>query len=213
MLKDETEKRIGQYYIWHLRRILKFNLSSIEGTSENTYFKKILFGSPLEKVLESAIPYHVEVAKQNAEINEVLNSKEYKEINLEFERLKKNKKYDVSWYQPWGPTSISDLAERLGKRGEYLIIYTYLSNMAHSHSYDHMITYRDNGLIFENIRNLENIDSVIKNTSSACYWIYKAILEKYLPSEIRSFAQMYSKEWKERSTNIPRVEYNDKEFS
>lgn len=209
MLKYETEKRASQYYIWHLRQILRYNNSSIDGTNENTEFKKILFGSPLEKVLEGARPFQKEIIKQSAGINAILKSKEYSAINLEFERLKKNKTYDVAWYRPWGPKSIADIADCIGQKGEYLIYYVYLSNMTHSQSYDHMITYLGNKLILENIRNIENIDTVIKTTSSICYRVYRSILEKYLPLEVESFVRKYFEEWMERSTNIPRVEYKD----
>jgi len=163
----------------------------------------------LEKVLESAHPFQKEIIKQNSEINAILKSKEYSVINLEFERLKKNKKYEVAWYRPWGPKSIAELATCLGQKGEYLIYYGYLSNMTHSQSYDHMIIYIGNKLIFENIRNLENIDTVIRTTSSICYRVYRSILEKYLPLEVDSFVRKYFEEWMERSTNIPRVEYKD----
>lgn len=212
ILKDETEKRASQYYVWHLRRKLKINLSSIDGTVENDELKRKLSGSPLEKILDSVISIQPEIKKQNDEINKILTSSKYSDINVEFDRLKGTRRNDVSWYQPWGPNSVSDLAERLDQGGEYVIFYSNFSNITHSHSIEQMISYKDNMVIFENIRNLESIDTVISITSSYCYRAFQLILEKYSPSEVENFSRKYVEEWRERSLNIPKVEYKDGEF-
>lgn len=212
ILKEETEKRASQYYVWHLRRKLKINLTSIDGTVENDELKRKLSDSPLERILDGIISIQPEIIKQNDEINKILSSEKYCEINGEFDRLKGTRRNDVPWYQPWGPNSISDLAERLGQGGEYVIFYSNLSNITHSHSIDQMIKYKDDMVIFENIRNLESIDTVISITSSFCYRAFRLILEKYTPSELENFSRKYVEEWRERSLNIPKVEYKDGEF-
>ena len=212
ILKDETIRRASQYYVWHLRRKLKINLSSIEGTAENIEFNRKLTGTHLENILDNVTSIQPEITKQNYEINKMLQSAEYTDINLEFDRLKGTRRNDVYWYQPWGPNSISDLVERLQRGAEYVIFYSSLSNITHSQSIDQMISYKDDKVIFENIRNLESIDTVISITSSYCYRTFRLILEKYSPSEVENLSRKYAEEWRDRSMNIPKVKYEDGEF-
>ena len=212
ILEKETAKRASQYYVWHLRRKLKLNLSYIEGTPENNEFQQKIAGSPFNKIVDKAIPIKSKIIKKNKEIEKILNSTKYCDINAEFDRLKGTKKNDVNWYQPWGPNSISDLAERLGKGGEYIIFYSDLSNITHCHSVDQMISYKSDMVIFENIRNLTSINTVISITCSYCYRIFRLILQKYSPSEIENFNIKYFEEWRNRSLYIPKVEYKDGDF-
>lgn len=212
ILKKDTEKRALQYYVWHLRKKKRTNLSIFKGTKENLDFIQTLKDTPLEKVLPNLKIEQSEVKRQNDEIDKLLTSKKYQTINSEFNRLQK-KKHDVAWYKPWGVNSISEMAGKLNRKAEYNIFYSHLSEITHSHSINQHISFQGDKLIFENVRNLQGIDTIIRYGVTIAFKIYRRILETYSPDEQQNFSRKYIEEWRKRFNSITRIEYKNEEFN
>ena len=212
ILKKDTEKRASQYYVWHLRKKKRTNLTIFKGTKENLDFIKTLINTPLEKVLPNLKIEQSEIKRQNDKIDKLLKSKKYQSINSEFNRLQK-KKYDVAWYRPWGANSIGEMAGKLNRRAEYNIFYSHLSEITHSHSINQHISFQGDKLIFENVRNLQGIDTIIRYGVTIAFKIYRKILDSYSPAEQENFSRKYVEEWRKRFNSITRIEYKNEEFN
>lgn len=149
-----------------------------------------------------------EFEKALESIDKTLNHPEFKEINDEFDRLRRGS-YDKSWYIPWGPNSISDMTQRLGFELEYEIFYTHLSEISHSQSLDSQVSFKEGSIRLEPIRNLREIDTILRMTMGMAEDIYRLILNHYRPSEVVNFNKKHMEEWRERFLKIKKVNYSD----
>jgi hypothetical protein len=206
ILQKDTVRRAHQYFVWHRRDELLWAKRAIPGTPEHTKFRKACAGLLTNPNVEKDVQ---EAATQVEEITRILADVDFREINAEFDRLKKpDKDHDVHWYQPWGPNSLSDMASRLGLSGEYVVFYTLFSKATHCSGFRRHVNIEKNGLYFQPIRHPEGISTVLNISLSYAIDIYRMVLERYRSDELPAFSRKYQKEWQSRFRNIPTEKYN-----
>ena len=214
ILKNDTERKAAQYFVWHWRRDLDWTRSVLEGTKENYRLK-----AALNPKAEFSTAYVTsmkgrqdEVKAQEKKLLELLNAPEFKEVNDEFERLRtdnkgKRSKHDRNWYSLFsGPSHLRELCEKLSLEGEYDIFYSSSSEVAHATTQKEMITHHGNEIVFEQIRNVDCFDQIVRYSSSLVIQTYRIILEKYRPEEASgSFRRRYVAELRKPFLTIPKV--------
>jgi hypothetical protein len=214
ILKSDTERKALQYSVWHWRRDLDWTRSVLEGTKENERLNAAL--NPKAEVstayISSMKGRQDEVKAKEKELLELLNAPEFKEVNDEFERLRtdnkgKRSKRDRDWYSLFsGPSNLRQLCEKLSIEGEYDIFYSSSSEVAHATTQKKMISHQGGEIIFEQIRNMNRFDQIVRYSSSLIFRTYRIILEKYRPEEAAgSFKKRYREEWRKPFMTIPKV--------
>ncbi|MCI0615210.1 DUF5677 domain-containing protein [bacterium] len=210
ILKDDSETRAKQYYIWHLRQKRNWAKRIIKGHKEHEkFFKSIAkFGPGLKKKQEAL---ENEAKKQVKEIDRLLNSAVYEEIDKEFEN-RETKGSPVSWFTPRGPRSISDLASRLDHRAEYDILYSHYSKIMHGVALSEHIVLGNDQASFKPIRNLQGISGLVTTVLSFTLEIYRIILSHYRREELQNFKTKYVNEWRKRFRVTKNVEYKSDSY-
>ncbi len=205
MLENKTTTRTQQYYVWEKRRKLEFLRSFVKGTVEHKKFSKAIkkYEHSLQEQFKT---YEKSAINEIKDINNLLQSKKYNELNLQFENLEK-KRY-IKWYQPNGPNSIKDLSYRLNYQAEYEIIYTTFSKITHSNVLSDQIKVQNNKVIFENIRSLNESQTVLLIVLSLTMDIYMKILKKYRPEELVNFRKTYKIDWRNAFQSIKKINYD-----
>jgi hypothetical protein len=215
ILKDDSEKRAKQYFVWHWRRQLDWTRAVMEGTKENNRIKTAFKSEMGIAYIAGLKGRENEVKAQEKKLLEMLNSQEFKAVNDEFERLRtenkgKRSKHDRNWYSLFsGPHNFRELCERLAIEGEYDIFYSSSSEVTHATTQMEMITHHGKEITFEPIRNLEGFDQIVRYSATLIFRTYRMILQKYRPSEVAdNFPRKYRSEWREPYFKIPKVIYN-----
>jgi hypothetical protein len=204
ILDSDTEKRIRQYHIWTLRQTRMWANRLIPGTDENKAFQ-----SNLQQIPQIPSQILEEAHRQVKEIDRVLGSDENKSINEEFNNLKTKSKrpYDPAWYRPWGPKSIGEMAGKLGRNSEYEVFYSQLSNVTHSGAFKQYVRFEGKNLVFEPIRHLKGIKTLLTIVITLAFRIYRMILAHYRFGELENFKTKYINEWQKRFFSIRDVTY------
>lgn len=209
LLKADTEKRARQFYVWHLRQKRLWVRRAIKDTEENAFFQKHLKALSDRNKPEKQNEIEAEAKIQDANITKILTNQNNKLINESFDKLKK--KHDVAWYRPDGPNSIADMAMRLNLGSEYEFFYTQFSDITHVGAFDRHIKFDGNAVIFEPIRNPENIDRLVTVVATLAFRVFRLIITKYLVDELTTFNSTYITQWRERFLSVPKVIIKDME--
>jgi len=208
ILKGESEKKAKYYYVSNLRHQRLWALRLKTGTLEKETFSEAL--KHIEKYIKTA---DIEALAKQADgefnkIDALLSNPGWNEISDEFEK-KKNKKTNAEcdWYRLLGVSSIRQLAKGVGRLGEYEIFYSRCSEVMHGASYRDHVQFAKGRVTFEPIRQLKDINPVLRLISLAAISSYKSILEVYRYEELTHFARKYQEEWRDAFLNIPSVSY------
>lgn len=212
ILKEDSERRAKQYFVWHWRKELDWTRVAIPGTRESERIKpafKTDFGTNSFENLKQ----RQDAAKANEKkLLELLGSDEFKEVNDEYERLRLNKKgnrnyHDANWYSLFGgPTRFRELCVKLSLEGEYDIFYSHASEVMHATTQKEMVTHHGNEILFEPIRSLEGFGDIARYSASLLIRTYRLMLQQYRPSEAaENFPRKYREEWREPFFKIPKV--------
>lgn len=203
-LQKDKDKRAKHYYVWHLRRLRTWDRRLIPTTNEHMRFEKAI----KELNLTEDGEMQQEAIKQIASIDKLLLKDEFKDINAEFDKMRKpGRDYDERWYRPCGAKSIADMARQLGIEPLYDIFYSQFSEIAHSEAFRKHVSFKEAGIVFEPIRQLEGIGTFLTTVLTVAIRIYQSILKEYRPGELSNFSRKYSEEWRSRFLNIKQVKY------
>lgn len=207
ILKEESEKRARYYYVSNLRNQRLWALRFITGTREKESFLQVTSDLGKYLNLEDA-NLEKEARKQLSEIERVLGQSSFNEINKEFE-AKRNRKtgVEVYWYKVLGITSIRKLAENVGHLAEYDIYYSRSSQVTHTIAYRDHIQFAKGKILFEPIRQLTELDFLLKFAIGATISTYQSLLNHYRPGELASFVGKYKRDWRHAFLSIPSVSY------
>jgi len=176
----------------------------IPATGEHEGFEKAIKDLNLTENQEM----QEEARKQVAIIDELLSKDDYKEINAEFDKMKKPVRiYDQPWYQLCGAKSIAAMARQLQIEPQYDIFYSQFSEIAHSEAFRKHILVKEEGIVFEPIGHLEGIQTFLNIVLILALRIYQTILNEYRPGELSNFSRKYSEEWRSRLHTIKDVKY------
>jgi hypothetical protein len=207
ILQEDTIRRTRQYFVWHRRDEALWARRSVPGTPEHEKFHLACAGLLNDGKTNE---FEDDARRQLEEITKILSGDDFKDINKKFDELKKpGKDFDVAWYQPWGPNSVADMANRLRLSGEYMLFYSMFSKATHCQAFRRHLHIGENGLHFQPIRDLKDISTVLNISLSYTINIYHMILERYRPYELDVFRQKYATQWRKRFWNIPCVLYGD----
>jgi hypothetical protein len=208
ILEKDTEKRTRQFWVGHLRREMMWAKRAVPGTPEHGAFKDILSSLSMTKDTAGMTALQTEAARQAAQLEAKLKSSENDPINKEFDRLNKGK-YDPHWYSLFGgPSSIGQLAKEAGMEREYKILYSGMSEITHGSAFRKHFKVEDKGLVFEPIRQPEDIKQFLTLVVSLAIKTYSALLTKYRPGELTNFSKKYLAEWKPQIARIKDVKIN-----
>jgi len=204
VLQKDKDQKARHYYVWHLRRQRTWLYRMIPTTDEHKRFEKAIGQLKLTQNLEM----QEEAKRQIAAIDKVLSKDEYKEINAEFDKMRRpSRDYDQRWYRSCGAKSIAHMAEVLEMKPQYDIFYSQFSEIAHSEGLRKHILVNEKGIVFEPIRQLEGIRTFLTIVLTLAFQIYRSILNEYRPDELSNFSKKYVEEWRSRFRSIKDVKY------
>jgi hypothetical protein len=146
------------------------------------------------------------VANRIAEVEAHLRSNGFREINSEFDELRKDRPRDPSWHRVAGAPTVRDVAIAVGRLVEYTVFYDIYSGETHSGSYRSHLEVREGNAVLYPIRSLHQLNEVIQNSLTFAFRTYRALLSKYRPDEIPAYSRLYITEWKDRYRSIPKID-------
>lgn len=206
ILKEDSENRAKYYYVWNLRQKRFWALSVIKGEGEYKEFKKVDSYNILD--LEEAKAIETIAKKQVSQIDSILNSNDFKDINNTFDKLRGKRNYDVAWYKISGISSVKAMADNIGKSEEYYVFYNMFSRVMHGSNLEQHATIREGKLIGEQIRKLDNIRTLLQMVIDLAIKTYTTVLSYYRNGEVPRFYEKFLQEWRERFHKIPEVKSN-----
>lgn len=210
VMDSDTETRAKQFYVWHLRQARDWALRTIPGTPEYNEFRTQTSSYSFIDSIEDN-QQQQDAKNTLREIKRLLNSPAYKVINDSFDRLRGNKKYDVKWFVPSGPSSIKDKANRLGLSAEYALFYRDFSKVTHGLGIERHVKITQGKIIIEPIRKIDQMRPLCRFTVAIALIAYRTILQKYRAEELPRFGRKYVEEWRQRFQDIPDVSYKEAE--
>ena len=207
ILKEDTKKRAKQYYVWNLRMRRKWTLRFVTSSKEHEDFSKKV--DKYKNSLLARIDENNDDAKQQADaIDALLAQEPYVLINHEFERLKGDRKFDVPWYSPNGPSSIADMATRVGYGAEYESFYSRFSQIMHASTQLDHVKFESDTVTFEPIRKLDRLRTILNVGIGFSIKAYRIVLNHYRRQELENFSRKYVQQWRDTFLSIKEVSYN-----
>lgn len=211
ILMSESEKKAKYYYVSNLRNQRLWALRLKTGTPENEVFSKTF--QYLEKHLKTTGWENIEKQAEDglAKIDSLLTRNGWNQINLEFDKRKPKKTgADTYWYKMLGITSIRQLAEQVGRLGEYDLFYSRSSQVMHATSYRDHVQFSKGAVSFEPIRQLKDMHNLLRFITSVAVSSYMSVLKHYRRGELSHFRRKYMRDWRGTFLNIPTVSYVDR---
>lgn len=206
ILQGEAERKSLYYYVHNLRRLRVWAKRTQSGSPEAEAFlaatKK--YGFKLADEVQASS------GKQLEQIEKVLSQPKFAEISADFDRLRKGKKYDLAWYVPLGPKSLSALAKAVDKVAQYLVLYSPASDVMHGSSYERHVLIGKGDITFQPIRSLEGFETVLRFSVGDAFGTYRKILQEYRPGELPVFGRTYLEKWQQTFLHFPPIKYEVK---
>lgn len=131
-------------------------------------------------------------------IDKIINSLEkpkYKDIYEEYQKLGEKRKR-VEWYSLFGgPSSIRKLAEYLGQKTVYDLLYRSWSKQIHAASSNHLhMIIEDGKSVLGPIRNPMNIAHISNSALGILLQSDQIMINRFLSGDLRSYSKWYRKE-------------------
>jgi hypothetical protein len=181
------------------------------GTPEKEVFSKTF--RHLEKYMKTTGLEDIEKQAEEglAKIDSLLAGNGLNEVNLEFDK-KKNRKTgaEAYWYKMLGVTSIRQLAEGVGRLGEYDLFYSRSSEVMHAASYTDHIQFGKGIVSFEPVRQLKDMHNLLRFITLVAIQTFVSVLKHYRRGELSHFRRKYMGDWREAFLDIPAVSYTHK---
>jgi len=207
VLTKGKERWGRQLYVATLREKLSWANRIVLGTSENAGYVEAWMES-YGKAPPSSPAIEAQAKKSVAEINALLDSPPYREINRWFEKHAKPGR-ETDWYRPGdgAPTSIWAMARALKRRPDYLL-YKHLSGYVHGDNVSTHSRVLAGGMItVEPIRSVEHLIAVFPYTSRWAADAFRQVLQEYRGGELPEYRALYEKQWMPRF-ELPQVIVN-----
>jgi hypothetical protein len=206
IFQKETEKRGTLPFVWNLRNKLYWTRCVKPGTPEHEAHKQ-----HMADTITGPIPRGLDTAFVDAEIallNSKLSAPECAAINAEFDRIKKGQK-DKEWYCPAGVNNFREMAKAVGKEGQYKVFFGHFSGVTHGVALDKQISFSKEQVVYEPIRNLTEMDQILRCALTLAVAIYRTVLHHYRYGELENYDRKYVNEWRSRFLSVKAVEYKD----
>lgn len=208
ILKGESSNKAKYYYVSNLRNQRLWALRLKTGTQEKEIFlqgfrnmEEYIKIPDLDKVEEEA-------NEELRRIDAFLLKPGWAEINKHFEQ-KKNKKAgaEAYWYRLLGISSIRQLANDVGRIGEYYLFYSRGSEIMHTASYKDHLQFGRGTVSFAPIRHLKDVNIVLRFITIVAISSFVSTLRYYRHGELQFFTRKYVQDWRAAFLNIPSVSY------
>jgi hypothetical protein len=209
ILKSDTEKKAKYYYVSNLRQD-KLWAHRMAGTSQDQAKFEPIIEEIGFNLLENADEMKKKAEEQISKIDKILSESSFKDINIDIEHYKDQKRldYEPSWYSPLGIYSVRKIAIDVGRLMEYVTFYSLTSEIMHSSRYRHHMEFKDGKLIFEPIRCLTGIKTLINFIFSCTIGTYMKILKHYRPDELNALGRKYFEDWRTSFLTVKSVQYS-----
>jgi hypothetical protein len=209
ILKSDSNKKAKYYYASNLRQQRLWALRFKSGTQEQETFSRQF--EDMEKYIETDDMSETQkrVEEELSRIETFFNKPEWTTINNEFEsRRNRRTGAEAFWYRLLGVNSIRKLAEEVNRLGEYDMFYSRGSEVTHTASYRDHIRFGKGTVVYESIRNLKDMQFVLRFTTNTAISTFVSVLKEYRYGEMTSFKRKYLSDWRAAFLNIPSVSYN-----
>lgn len=211
ILAGEEEHKAQHFYVANIRKAMDWARRTQEGTDEQERFFRALgdFGDALENTkAKLAGP----AAQQVLDAQKFLADEPWKSVNDSIERERGNRPYDPSWYAPFGPKSVRQLSDYVGRLHEYEIFYSGSSEKMHGSDYKSHIKIHGGEISMEPIRHLSGIASGINFAVSVALHTYRKVLERYRPGQVAELSRRYLRDWRDPFRSVKDVSYKPVEL-
>lgn len=198
ILKSKSPMRARAYYVWNVRRQLRWTNRAIAGTKEQKALAADLRG--LSVVSSFAAPEEqkkliAEAQRLSKHLAEPKNSA----WSERFDRRRGSRLYDVEWYQVLFTKrrSLRFLAQSVHRMPEYRVIYELGSETMHSSKSDSHVRILDGGRLgIRSLRELTEFPFVFQMLMGTALHAYHAALDSYRREEALNFWRKYVETWR-----------------
>lgn len=192
ILEKDSKTRALSFLLWHLHYDLNNNMKGIENTPEHQeHIAKLRSGKIASKYFN---PMKIQgLEDHNLEISKQINSPLFTEIEKEYQRLQKK---NPKWYELYnGPKNIEQLANRLGRRDLYEILYRYWSGTTHGTDILHgkLRRTKEGETMIVSIRFPAMAQMVTVYSLNLCVWMFSLVIRKRLPNHKNEFRKWYAR--------------------
>jgi hypothetical protein len=210
LIKNDTEKKAKYFYVSNLRKEKLWAQRYLGESPQQDQFDAIVTELS-ENLINKSEEIELRARKQIGDIDELLSKDRYKDINDHFQGYihKKNLPFEPSWYKVYGINSVRQIAINVERLPEYEFLYSITSEVMHSASYRHHFKFENGQLVFEPIRCLKDIKTIINFIVSCAVRTYMDVLIFYRPTEIPAFRTKYAEDWRDRFFGVKDVEYGE----
>ena len=206
MLAGESERKAQFYYVSNIRKEITWAKRAKHGTTEREQF--IQDQGDFLKDLEDELSGLNDDAEQELQKMEAfLEEEPWKSVNEAINRQRGKAKFDRPWYAGFGVRSLRQMSERVGRLGEYEILYSEGSEVLHASNYRRHIRMGQKHIALEPIRHSAEMDKLIRTTASIVLFTYSKIMQDYCQDRVAEFHQVYLDLWRMPFINIPKVNY------
>ncbi len=207
VLKGDSQFKAACYYVANLRAERHWTLRATKGSPEERDFNARVASVGGLDVHATRPDLAQQVAKRLAEIDRELAKPEYVSIVQQFDQRKKKRHRDVGWYALTGATSISDIARKVNREPEYLVLYSRGSTIMHAGAYKDHIKVGGNAIEFMPIRHAADFNDLLNFLCFLVMTTYEAVLQAYRPGEVPQFKTKYAQDWRAALLSVAHVDY------
>ncbi|MEW6356668.1 MAG: DUF5677 domain-containing protein [Planctomycetota bacterium] len=205
ILKDETERRSRAYYVATLRDRRSWCRRLIPGTPEHAQYASCMQAAGRVKMNVSQQRLD-EYQRQAQEIDAMLATNDFREMNEEAERLRQKKNFEPSWHSIVGVRSVREIAKGVDRLDEYEVFYRVTSEVAHGSDYENHVRFEGNRVSVEPIRGLCNQDSsLLSYTIGLALRVIRTVIHRYRPGEVENLSRRYVSEWQGAYMSVPEL--------
>jgi Family of unknown function (DUF5677) len=211
ILASRRKTRAKAYYVWNVRRQLRWIKRSLKGPPEAKALKKETKGLRVQNI--PSTPENQRSWREEAKrLQSHLNSPTYCAWNARFEKRRGKKLYDLAWYDVLFTrkrnVSFYEICRRVRRLAEYRFIYEIGSEVMHSSRSDVHLQILDRGQFTPRpLRDLTEFGFVCRMLMTLVVYTYRRILQEYRPDEMPRFAQKYVENWRKAMRTQIKVTY------
>lgn len=210
ILGSRVTTRARAYYVWNIRRGLRWANRGLIGTPEYKAFAADMKGLSITSRL-STPEKQKELAEEVSSLQKHLSEPKNVAWNKRFEAKRKRQPYDVEWYQVLfkKKQSLRSLAKSTKRMPEYRLVYELGSEVMHSSTTRSHVRVLEGGkLEIRSLRELTDYPFVFQMLITTGLHVYTAVLQAYRPGEAQAFARTYVDTWRNTFMGKLTIEYD-----
>ena len=197
--EEKGEVKATYFYVDSLLNRRDWLRKSLPGHAEYERFDNEL-GQYKEDVRDATDRLIEENEQSLASIDRVLAQEGFSNVAEELTKKRRG------WYRPLGPQTFRDLCKETGKLPLYDVLYGSFSRVTHASDLSrHVLFWGQGNLTFTPLRDVHEIDQLIRITSTIVFTAYHLILKVFRPGETKSFSRIYVEHWRPKIQSMPQI--------